>query len=181
MIKTILTLKILLCVLLSNVALADATYYLVRHAEKQKDGTDNPHLTEQGHERAELLAQQLKFAGINKIYSSDYHRTLETAEPLAKLLELKVELYNPRELENFAEALKQETGRVLVVGHSNTTPPLAELLSDQAVPEIDDSEYTNLYQIVLVGDKAELTRFQIFPIEFGIDKARHNAQKRNTE
>jgi len=144
--------------------LADATYYLVRHAEKQKDGTNNPHLTEQGHTRAELLAKQLKAAGITKIYSSDYHRTLETAQPLAQALGLDVVLYDPSALEPFAQSLKQETGNILIVGHSNTTPPLATLLSGKDVDPIADNEYDNLYQIVLIGEQSELTRFKIFPI-----------------
>ncbi len=163
--KILFVFQILLGMLAANIALADATYYLVRHAEKQKDGTDNPHLTEQGHERAKRLAQQLELAGIDKIYSSDYHRTIETARPLAEQLGLKIQSYNPGKLKEFAQALTKESGRILIVGHSNTTPPLATLLSGQEMPEIDDSEYTNLYQIVVVDGKANLTRFRIFPID----------------
>ena len=144
--------------------MADATYYLVRHAEKQQDGTNNPHLTEQGHERAKLLAKQLKAAEITKIYSSDYHRTLETAEPLAQALGVDVVLYDPSALKPFAQSLKQETGTILIVGHSNTTPPLATLLSGKDVDPIADNEYDNLYQIVLIGEQSKLTRFKIFPV-----------------
>ncbi|MBL4671387.1 MAG: hypothetical protein JKX81_03935 [Arenicella sp.] len=42
-----------------SLANADGTFYLVRHAEKQDDGTKDPHLTEQGQKRTEYLAQQL--------------------------------------------------------------------------------------------------------------------------
>lgn len=145
-------------------AKAMATYYLVRHAEKQSDGTKNPHLTEQGQQRADYLAQQLSLTNISKIYSTDYHRTQETAKPLSDLLDIKVESYNPSKLEEFAEALKAQTGRMLIVGHSNTTPNLAAFLSGEDVEAIDESQYENLYQVVLIDGKASLNRFRIFPI-----------------
>jgi broad specificity phosphatase PhoE len=143
----------------------DATFYLLRHAEKQNDGTKDPHLTEQGQQRAEYLAQQLSLANITKIYSTDYHRTQETAKPLSELLGVSVESYNPRNLEEFAEVLNAESGSIVIVGHSNTTPTLAALLSGQEVDGIDESEYENLYQIVSIGRKTQLNRFKIFPID----------------
>jgi broad specificity phosphatase PhoE len=149
----------------ASAAIADGTFYLVRHAEKQVDGTKDPHLTDKGHKRAGLLAKQLSAANITKIYSSDYHRTKETAKPLAEILDLSVESYDPSKLKEFSEVLKLQAGQIVIVGHSNTTPPLAALLSGMPVEEMDESEYENLYQVVLVGDKAVLTRFKIFPIE----------------
>lgn len=158
-------LLILLSSLGAGIANADSTFYLVRHAEKQIDGTKNPHLTEQGHQRAQYLAQQLSLAKITKIYSTDYHRTQETAKPLSELLGISVEPYDPRKLEEFAESVKAETGNILIVGHSNTTPQLTALLSGEEVDEMDESEYEDLYQVVLIGEKARLTRFKIFPID----------------
>jgi len=151
---------------------ADGTYYLVRHAEKQQDGTKDPQLTEQGQKRALYLAQQLSLANITKIYSTNTKRTQETAKPLADLLGIKVEPYNPAKLEKFAQTLKEETGQILIVGHSNTTPPLTALLSGETVDAIDESEYENLYQVVLIGGTAELTRFKIFPIDSKLPEAR---------
>ena len=160
---------ILLLILLGSLpvsqANADSTIYLVRHAEKQNDGTNDPHLTEQGHQRAGYLAQQLSLANISKIYSSDYHRTRQTAKPLADLLGLSIVLYDPQNLEAFAESLKTQTGQIVIVGHSNTTPPLAALISGSEVDAMDESEYQNLYQIVSINGKTQLTRFKIFPID----------------
>lgn len=164
MIKNIVLL-ILLNSLGVSLAYADGTFYLVRHAEKQVDGTKDPHLTEQGQKRAEYLAQQLSLANITNIYSTDYHRTQETAKPLSDLLGVSVALYDPRNLEEFAETLKSKTGQIVIVGHSNTTPKLATLLSGEKVDDIDESEYENLYQIILIDQKATLTRFKIFPID----------------
>ncbi len=144
---------------------ADATFYLVRHAEKQKDGTKDPHLTPKGHKRANNLAQQLSAANINKIYSTDYNRTQETVKPLSELTGIAVESYDPRNLKDFAQTLKKQSGQIVIVGHSNTTPSLVSLLSGIPVDGIDDSEYENLFEVVLIDDKTRLNRFKIFPIE----------------
>lgn len=168
MIKNIFLLILLvMLILVSSLAIkgsnVDATFYLLRHAEKQSDGSKDPHLTEQGQQRAAYLAHQLSSANITKIYSTNYHRTQETAKPLSDLFGISVHAYDPRELEQFAESLITETGNIVIVGHSNTTPSLTALLSGAAVDGIDESEYDNLYQLVLIGDKAKLTRFKIFP------------------
>ncbi|MFC6978004.1 SixA phosphatase family protein [Microbulbifer taiwanensis] len=117
--------------------------YLVRHAEKVS-GTDdrNPPLTESGRARAQHLAYVLGEAGIEKIYSSDYARTRQTAEPLADKLNLQVESYDPRALGELAQQLRQISGRTLVVGHSNTTPQLVELLGGESGAPIEEKVNT---------------------------------------
>jgi len=84
--KHTLMLILVSSILLANKTKADGTFYLLRHAEKQKDGTKNPHLSERGQLRAAYLAQQLSSANITKIYSTNYHRTRETVTPLSELL-----------------------------------------------------------------------------------------------
>jgi len=84
---------------------ADVSLYLVRHAEKQK--ISNPPLTEVGKARAETIAVFLKDRGIQKIYSTNYIRTLETAAPSAKAFGKEVELYDPRALADVAKDLKE--------------------------------------------------------------------------
>ena len=62
--------------------------YLIRHAEK--DRTDlknkNPHLNELGKSRALKWVEVFKNIELNKIYSTDYYRTIETVTPLSKNL-----------------------------------------------------------------------------------------------
>ena len=77
---------------------------------------------------------------------------------------IPVESYDPRLLKEFAEKLKKENGNILIVGHSNTTPALTYLLSGAPVDSIDDSEYENLYEVVLINEKARLNRYKTFPI-----------------
>jgi len=123
---------------------ADAVF-LVRHAEKTTEKTD-PGLTQEGKARALALAHRLGGEGITHIHSSDYIRTRDTAEPLAEKLKIDVEIYDPRDLPALAAKLKSTPGRHLVVGHSNTTPPLVELLGgDGGEPIVEATEYDRLY------------------------------------
>lgn len=153
----------LLSYLIISQAQAEGTYYLLRHAEKHNDATRNPHLNERGMERARNLAHQLSSAKITKIYSTDYHRTQETAKPLSELLGIPVESYDPNKLDKFADSLRAEEGRIVIVGHSNTTPALVGLLSGRPVETMSENEYDDVYQVVLLGGKTQLARFKSFP------------------
>lgn len=153
--------KILLLLLLTTLSLplfaADSfTLYLVRHAEKQPI-KNNPSLTQCGIARSEQLATLLASANIDKIYSTAYARTRETATPLAMKRQLMLSNYSPRGLTQLAIKLKKAGENTLVVGHSNTTPQLASLLTGQQVANITEKEYQMLYQIHVVNDKAYLT------------------------
>ncbi len=137
--------------------------YLMRHAEKIEDGSKNPALTTQGQLRAQNIADMLSQAGIQHIYSTDYQRTQLTAKPLAEFLGIAVKSYDPRELEVFARQLKQEPGNTLVVGHSNTTPMLTYLLSNQAVKNLDESDFDHVFQVIISHDEVSLNEFKSQP------------------
>jgi broad specificity phosphatase PhoE len=121
--------------------------YLVRHAEKLIDDSKDPSLTTIGKQRANYLSKMLKGKNITAIYSSDFNRTRQTAQPLAKRLGLNITLYNPGKLNQFAKQLLASQGNLLVVGHSNTTPDLALLLGGEAFAVIDHLEYDRVYQL----------------------------------
>ena len=125
-------------------AAPESVFFLVRHAEKA-DQSEDPPLTEEGHARAKSLAGMLRDVGIEKIYSSDFERTRDTAAPLASDLGLEVALYDLDQLAELADTLLSSPGRYLVVGHSNTNPELAGLLGGEPGSPISDDEYDRLY------------------------------------
>jgi phosphohistidine phosphatase SixA len=139
--------------------MAETTVYLARHAEKMTSG-DNPELTTVGHSRANNIAQQLLNVGITHIFSTDYKRTIQTATPLAEKLNLEIQSYNPMQLAVFAQQLKAIKGKILVIGHSNTTPELTELLSGQRIKKIDDNEYNDLFQVIINQKKIILNNYK---------------------
>lgn len=131
-----------------------STVWLVRHAERADAGmtsTPDPELSEEGHQRARELARLLGEAGLTSIHSTDYHRTRQTAAPIAEALGLEVHLYDPRDSASMErmEAVVRGPGRHLVVGHSNTTPDMAERLGGNAVAPISELEYDRLYLLRL--------------------------------
>lgn len=146
------------CTLLLPSCLAsdNFTLYLVRHAEKQAD-TKNPALTQCGKERARQLATLLSTANIKSIYSTSYQRTMSTAAPLSNKQNIAIKNYDPRQLELFAVHLKQRKENALVVGHSNTTPQLTELLSEEKIPPMSEKQYQSLYQLQYIDGSLAVT------------------------
>ena len=140
--------------------------FLVRHTERTDDVPGapheaDPHLSEVGHERAALLATMLKDAGLTHIHSSDYIRTRETAAPTAAETGIEMTLYDVDDIPGFAEQLKVQKGRHLVVGHSNTTWDLVEALGGDPGPPIESLEYDRLYMVIMgpAGVRTVLIRF----------------------
>lgn len=154
--KQLFKLGIIICGLIASgsAQALDATFYLVRHAEKQDDGTRDPALTEAGTKRAQTIADMLKTVDLTAVYSTNYKRTRSTAQPTAKQAGLELKFYDPRQLEAFADKLKTLSGNFLIVGHSNTTPVLAGALTGQAMEEIQHHQYDRIY-IVTVSDEGE--------------------------
>ena len=149
----------LFCLILSscNAQVSNgSTYFFVRHAEKQDDGTKNPHLTEEGKSRAIRLADMLKSERIDAVYSTDYHRTIETAQPVADNKGHEIVIYDPRDFDIGSFLNKTAGQNVLVVGHSNTTPANVNLvLGNQKYPQIDESDYTHFYIVTVAGEYRE--------------------------
>jgi len=140
----------------------DATVvYLVRHAERAEDGTDDPAISPEGWARAGLLGEMLRDAGVTRIHTTDYRRTRMTGTPLAMITGLDMDEYDPRDLEGFAERLRGMPGRHLVLGHSDTTPDLVVALGGDPGSPIEETEYDRLYVVTLTarGASTVLLRF----------------------
>ena len=141
--------------------------YLVRHAEKQDDGTSDPALNAAGIERVELLDQMLRDAGLTHVHSTDFKRTQTTAGPIASRAGLEVSSYDPRDLPGFATWIRAHPGRHFVAGHSNTTPALVSALGGEAGSAIEEAtEYDRLYVVTLGRDGTVSTVLLRFGVAF---------------
>lgn len=141
------------------------TYYFIRHAEKEQDGTRDPHLTAKGKQRAQHWANLLADKAIDAIYCTPLQRTQETAQPLLNALGLAYKLYNPRDLYslNFQQDTKNKT--VLIVGHQDTTPAfINRILNEEKYYFIDHDNYGNLYKIS-IDDRGKIDA-QHYQIDF---------------
>jgi broad specificity phosphatase PhoE len=130
------------------------TIYIVRHAEKMMVEDPDPELAQVGTIRAKKLAQILADKEIRHVFSTDYKRTRMTAQPTADQAGIPIESYDPRDQEAFAEKLEGLEGNILVVGHSNTVPELANFFigSGEKYPNLTDDEYQFIYVVTLSGD-----------------------------
>lgn len=136
------------------------TYYFIRHAEKDRSDKTNkdPNLMQKGLLRAAKWSFVLENIEFDAIYSTNYNRTKQTAQPTAEKKGLEVTIYDPRQMfsEEFANNTKGKT--VLVVGHSNTTPAFVNaVLGKKKYDDIDDNNNANLYIVTISpsGEKSD--------------------------
>ena len=131
---------------------------LVRHGEKEKKPADDPPLTPAGRARAERLADIGEQAGVEVVFTSDVRRTRDTAAPLAarRGLTPNVRGFTRATVDAHVQALAKEIldshrGKtVLVVGHSDTAPRVAGLLSGKTISNLkEDTEFDALFVVII--------------------------------
>lgn len=146
-------------------AAAQQAIFVVRHAERADAsaggspmmGTD-PDLSEAGKTRAQALAAILKDAGITAIFTTQYKRTQQTAEPLAKALGIQPTVVPANDVPALIGRVKNG-GNALVVGHSNTVDQVVAQLGVADSIKLADDEYDNLF-VVFRGEKPTLVRLR---------------------
>lgn len=142
---------------LSAVAQNNGKIFAVRHAEKQSSDKDTP-LSDLGKSRAECLGQTLKDAHITAVFTTQYTRTKQTAEPTAREANVKptaLDASSNDEVVKQARAAAQ-SGNVLIVGHSNTVPDIVAALGAPKPTIADDA-----YDLLFIVDESSPQRLTI--------------------
>jgi phosphohistidine phosphatase SixA len=122
------------------------TVILVRHAERASSSMSDTDmgLSPAGFKRAAQLERALADAHVQAIYTSTLRRTIQTAQPLAKRLNLA-----PKQMDDVAllvSDLKLRAGQTtLVVHHTNTLPRIMEALGVTHAPLIGDTQFDWLF------------------------------------
>ena len=148
-------------------AQGNKTIVLVRHAEKaastEMDKTGDVDLSAEGRERAERLAQAIKKYKPHEIFATDYKRTRQTAEPIAKLRGKEIQIYDPqKQADLIPKILASTTDHYLIVGHSNTIPALANLLAKKDIfKQLQDAEYGVIWVIRI--KKGLVSKVEVIP------------------
>lgn len=144
-------------------AAAQNAVFVTRHAERADAAAgapmmaSDPELSDVGRARAQSLAEMLKDAGVTAIFVTEYKRTQQTAEPLAKLLGIQPTVVSAKDTQGLIEKIKVLTGRALIVGHSNTVPEVLGKLGVENPPKLADSDYGDLF-MVSRGDTTTMVR-----------------------
>lgn len=140
------------------------TFTVVRHAERDDDGSDDPPLTTAGANRAVHLSDLLSAQHGVAVYATAYQRTQSTARPTAAVWNVPVSTYDgQRSAPELIAAIKSDNprGAILIVGHSETVPGIVTELCACTVGPIDDSDFGELFHIEQASDgtvvKAERT------------------------
>lgn len=127
-------------------------FFLIRHAEKDRTNSENnnPKLNEIGKERSLKWSEVFKNIELDKIYSTNYYRTIGTVTPISKKLNLDITLYSPSKI-NYKNFISKNIGnKVLVVGHSNTIPAFVNgLINEKVYDQINDLNNSNLYIVTI--------------------------------
>ncbi|WP_439131579.1 SixA phosphatase family protein [Polaribacter sp.] len=145
-------------ILLSCTSKETTTYYLIRHAEKDRtdQSNGNPNLNFEGEKRAQRWANYFEDVKIDAVYSTKYFRTMETATPTAMTKKLRIQYYDPRNMYDSIFRAETKGKSVLVVGHSNTTPIFAnKILGNDIYENMDDDDNSSLYIVTISGDEKE--------------------------
>ncbi|HRD09058.1 MAG: histidine phosphatase family protein [Saprospiraceae bacterium] len=140
-------------------------YFLIRHAEKDTQKMDPP-LNEAGKLRATKLTQMLRQSWLDAVYTTLTARTMMTVDSITQYKGLVNNIYTTSNMkETFTEvAASPNINRVLIVGHSNTIPPLANFLAGRTHfnKTIDEKAYDNF---IIVVQKKDSTK-QVYELKY---------------
>jgi 2,3-bisphosphoglycerate-dependent phosphoglycerate mutase len=130
------------------------TVIFVRYADVNVDTGDNanPGLNPAGQIRAEELVRVVGdidvIASVDAIFATQFRKTQETAEPLAKSLQMPVQVIDAENVRGLTDLILQEyKGKiVLVITNRKALPQLIQRFhGSKNLPEIEDDEFDNLY------------------------------------
>ena len=129
---------------------------LVRHGEKSTEGGSDPSLSDAGKARAQALADALAMTTPDAIIVTSLKRTAETAAVVSSKTGVTPTVITisagAKHIGEVAAAVRQATGVVLVVGHSNTVPAIVTALGGPKLPDLCDSSYASMFVLTPGAD-----------------------------
>jgi len=132
------------------------TVYVVRHAEKATDDPNprDPGLSPLGLARSEALNRTLADVSLDAVFATEFRRTQQTVEPLARSRDLEVSIAAARDSAGLAQRILESHrgGEVLVAGHSNTVPSILRALGAAEAPDLVESDYDDLFIVTIAAE-----------------------------
>ena len=123
-----------------------------RYADLMPGDDENPGLSAAGQRRARELARVLGdvdvVASVDAIFATQYRKSQETADPLAKTLKLPVQVVDASNVRGLADMILQEyKGKIVfVVTDSEALPQLIRRFhGSKKLPLMAEDEHDNLY------------------------------------
>ena len=132
------------------------SYYLIRHAEKDRTNKANrdPNLNKKGQERVKIWTNYFENIDLDAVYSTEYKRTMQTAKTIAENKSLEIQNYDPLKMYDAFFQKETKEKKVLIVGHSNTTPSFVnKILGEKKYKNMTDRDNSTLYIVTIKGGK----------------------------
>ena len=140
---------------------AQPVVFLVRHAERADAGMAaakmagaDPDLSGAGVARANSLAAMLKDARIGTVITTEYKRTKQTGDPIAKAVGVPLTVIGSKDGPGVIKKIESSTGNVLVVGHSNSLPEILKGLGVTEPVTIAEDEFDSLFVVTRASPPA---------------------------
>jgi broad specificity phosphatase PhoE len=129
---------------------AQRALVVVRHTDKI-DNSDDAALSATGEAQAKRLAHVLQDLGITAIYTTQFKRTAQTAQPLAERLNIKPSVYEQNDVEAVSKEIQRKHPQevVMVVGHRSTVPRVLGYFNPAAKVALGSYEYDSLFILTL--------------------------------
>ncbi|MGB6150804.1 MAG: phosphoglycerate mutase family protein [Pricia sp.] len=131
-----------------------STFYFIRHAEKDRSDPENvdPELNQKGLGRAMHWAEILSDVPLDAVYTTDFERTAMTAAPTSVKNDITVQFYEAETIDMAQFQADNRGKKVLVVGHSDSTPRLVnEIVGEDRYTALDDSDNGSLFIVQVVN------------------------------
>lgn len=152
----------------------EVTWLIVRHADR--DGNHDA-LTEAGHARAKDLAALAQVLRVSAIYSTDFQRTLGTAQPTADAGNLEIQTYREVSVDWLKEVRQANpSGVVLIVAHSNTVGDIVSELAGVEPFDITHDQYDLLF-IVKEVIEDQIKKTSLVQLNYGDSKKAPNSAR----
>ena len=152
----------------------DYDVFILRHLEKDNDGTKDPSLSKLGKENAKKLAELTLFSNIDHAFYTPYKRTYETLE----FIEAEKNVYDPSQPQQLVRKVKDEHcgETVVIVGHSNTVPDLVSAfggaftvsyagksLSQTPSVSLSEKDYGSIFRVTFHNERLHQQLYQLNP------------------
>lgn len=143
--------------------------YFIRHAETVNDNTtSNPSLSKIGQNRAKSFITFFEDKRLDSVFTTNFKRTLQTAIPVAESKNIKPVYYDPNAID-YADFIKQQKGKkVLIVGHSNTTPNFVnKIIGSMKYSQMVHENHSDIFKVVI--NRGKISE-EVFVLEVELQK-----------
>ncbi|GAA4355072.1 histidine phosphatase family protein [Kangiella marina] len=159
----------------------DYDVFVLRHLQKQDDGTKDPSLNEVGQQQAQQLSTMKALSTVNHGFYTPYKRTYETLQ----YVDVEKSIYDPTKPEELIQRIKDKHcgETVVVVGHSNTVPSIitalggsfgvtyaGKPLKKEPTVYLSEQDYGSIFRVTYHNERIHQQLYHLMPAKGKVQK-----------